>query len=277
MRILAEGYLKQSERFIRAVTPKRLLAELEDWLPKRRLVDPAIFINRAICDLEGHVYGEQELKILALAGSAAAVSDDLIDSKSDIPYEKLRLLGNYEGIEESGNLGLFYAFNQGLLEALPVNFRKKFKEMIREYNKAQEDSARFFNPLITREEITDIKDRAGGYSILLLHAIIFPNESITVSNPDYKRYPKTKQEALYNHGAWLSRIDDLWDIEKDRARGMKQLATEGIITWESLSDETQRMREGLEAHFPKDRVRMVMKRYYAPLIDREMFRKYGLL
>ena len=275
MRELAKSYLEQSVDFIRDVVPRRLLAELDAWLPKRRLLDPAIFINRAICDLEDHVYGERELKISILAGSTAAVSDDIIDSQSDISHNKLRLLEDYERSVEGGNLGLFYAFNQGLLRVLPSDFRARFKEIIDQYNRAQEDSAKLFDPSITKGEIIDIKNRAGGYSILLLHAMISSGERIIVDNLDYLRYPMTKQEALYTYGAWLSRVDDLWDIRKDRLKWMKQLATERIITWESLPSETQRMKEGLETHFPRTSVERVIEEHYAPLIDMEIFTKYG--
>ncbi len=275
MRALANSYLKQSKSLLREVVPIGLLAELEAWLPKRRLMDPAIFISKAMCDLEGYIYGERELKISVLAGSTAAVSDDLIDSQLDIPHTKLRLLKDYRGIVEDGSLGLFYIFNRALLGALPTYFRERFKETIRGYNKAQEDSTRLFDPTITRDEIINIKDRAGGYSILLLHAMIFPHESVIVNNPNYQRNPLTKQEALYNYGAWLSRVDDLWDATKDSSRGMKQLATEGIATWESLPAETQRMKEGLETHFSRTRVKSMIEEHYTPLIDIEIFTKYG--
>ena len=276
MRKTAKIYLKRSESIIREVVPSILSKELETWLPKRRLMDPAIFISKAICNLEGHIYGERELRISVLAGSAAAVSDDLIDSKSNIPCNRLRLLEDYGRNVESGSLGLFRAFNQGLLGTLPTDFREQFKETIRQYNKAQEDSAILFYPLITRDEVMDIKDRAGGYSILLLHAMMFPNEGVMVTNPNYQRNPITKQESLYNYGAWLSRVDDLWDATKDGSRGMKQLATERIVTWESLPTETQRMKKGLEAHFSRARVKDMIEEHYAPLIDIEIFTKYGI-
>ncbi len=275
MRTLARSYLEQSVSFVREIVPRRLSEELETWLPKRRLIDPAIFINRAICDLEDHVYGELELRISVLAGSTAAVSDDIIDSQSNIPYEKLRLLGDYKENLESGNLGLFYAFNQSLVRVLPFDFRERFKEIINQYNMAQEDSSKLFDPSITKEEIIDVKDRAGGYSILLLHAMMFPDEPVMMYNPKYLRHPTSKQETFYIFGAWLSRVDDLWDIRKDKLNGMKQLATERIVTWKSLSSETQRMKECLEAFFPRKRVEGMIEEHYSSLINSEMFDKYG--
>ena len=58
MRTLAKDYLEQPVSFIKEVVPRRLSTELDAWLPKRRFIDPAIFINRVICDLDACAFGE---------------------------------------------------------------------------------------------------------------------------------------------------------------------------------------------------------------------------
>jgi hypothetical protein len=275
MRKLANDYLIQSRKIIEPFVPSRLSTVFERWLPKRRMMDPAIFINRAMCDLECSIFGDRELEISVFAGSTAAISDDLLDYQLGIDYDKLLLLGDYKETEDKGELGLFSVFNQRLTNSLPSNFRDRFNKTIVEYNRAQRDSKKLLDTEITREEIVDTKNRAGGYSILLLHAMIYPEESVNITCPDYRRVPSTKQEALYNYGAWLSRVDDLWDIDNDVSKGMKQLATEGIILWETLQEETERMKSGLKFHYSSERVEEMILRHYSPLIDRKIFAKYG--
>lgn len=273
MRTLAMKYLDESANLIRQIAPKTLLTEVENWLPKRRLIDPAIFISRAICDLESKVFGKRELYLTAIAGSAMALSDDIIDSQSEITYDKVKLLENHESNYENGLLGLFKAFNYKLIRILPPDFRWEFEEIIKHYNLAQEESMKLFSPTISREEIASIKDRAGGYSVLLLHAMMYPEEKSITKTPIYLDTPSSKQEALYSYGAWLSRVDDLWDLEKDKSKGMKQLATEGIITWDSLPFETQKMKNCLRHFFPINTVNKFVEKHYSPLINYNLFIK----
>lgn len=275
MRGLAEDYLAQSEGILRGFVPEKLLPVFENWLTQRRLMDPAIFINRAMCDLEGRIFGDHELKVSVLAGSAAAIADDVLDSKQGTDYSNLFLFGDHKETGERRELNLFYALNQGLMSVLPVDFRSRFGRAIMEYNRAQQDSINLFNSEITLEGITDIKDRAGGYSILLLHAMVFPDETVGVTNPNYQKRPTTKQEALYDYGAWLSRVDDLWDIRSDSSKRMRQLATEGIVSWDSLPMETERMKAGLNNYYLSRRVQEMIVKHYSPLLDRKIFEKYG--
>lgn len=270
----AAEYLVESADLIRYIVPDNLLADLEGWLPGRRYMDPAIFISRALCDLEGREYRDLEFRVSVLAGSAAAISDDILDERQNIPFSQIRLFEDYEGETGKGNLGLFYVFNRSLLKSLPPDFTEKFERIIKEYNLAQEDSSRLFGD-IEDEEVIDIKNRAGGYSILLLYSMLFPENSFAVDRPVYLSPPLTKHEALYTFGAWLSRVDDLWDAKKDVSKGMKQLATKGLVTWKSLPGETLRMRKCLEDYFPEERVTKMMDKHYAPLMDIDIFTKYG--
>lgn len=275
MRDLAQVYLTQSEGILRSFVPEKLSDVFEKWLTQRRLIDPAIFINRAMCDLEEKMFGDCELKVSVLAGAAAAIADDVLDFRQRTDYINLFLFGDHQETGERGELDLFYAFNQGLISLLPADFRNRFGRVIMEYNRAQQDSITLFSSKITREDIIDIKDRAGGYSVLLLHAMIFPDETVEVTNLNYQKRPATKQEALYNYGAWLSRVDDLWDIRGDSSKGMRQLATEGIVSWNSLPMETERMKTGLNKYYPSKRVEKMIVDHYSHLLDKKIFEKYA--
>lgn len=274
MREEARRYLIISERILREITPDSLIRDLESWLKKRRFIDPAIFISRALFTLEGRLFGEEELGIAAIAGAAAAISDDLVDNKTEIPYERIELLQRHDTRKED-LLGLFDTFNHTLLDNLPATFQDKYKRIIFKYNEAQRDSAKLFEKSITIKEIKDIKNRAGGYSILLLHAMMFARDFEKGGMP-YSETQRRKFLTLYSFGALLSKIDDLWDEDKDRKRGIKQLATEGIITWQKLNEETERIKVRLKKHFQAERVDDMFEQHYTYLTDEDLFRKYGV-
>ncbi|MBA7576811.1 hypothetical protein ES708_18653 [subsurface metagenome] len=181
----------------------------------------------------------------------------------------------------TANLMAFSAFCKyfnisTLVLYIASNFNNLHSRIIYEYNLAQKDSRQLFNQNISKERIIEIKDKTGGYAILLLKAMIFPENDFEENDFVYTENPKTKNEALYSFGAWLSRIDDLWDIEKDNLIGLKQLATERVVTWDSIISETEKMKNGLKEYYPSSKVNQVIQKYFAPLIDKEIYRKYGV-
>lgn len=265
----AERYRIFSEKFLRRSTEPEILHCLNDWLPHRRLIDPAIFINKFLCLLEEKSFRRRELEISIYAGSVAAVSDDLIDKYGFELLDRIALFTPSKDNVCLEEICLFDFFNKKLKEKLPRDFIEKFREAIYEYNQVQKETSRLFDTSLTPQELIDIKNRAGGYSVLLLYAMLFPNtEKLIIP-------PSSISLALYNFGAWLSMVDDLWDETKDRICGMKQLATEKIVTWESIQEETSKILADLKIFYPYKTVDAAFNRYYLPLVNRDMAMKYN--
>ncbi len=247
------------------------------------MIDPALFINESICDLEDILFKDRYFAVSVFAGAAGAISDDLIDNANLDSYSQIALLipELERPVPNSDRTGLLHAFNSGLINLLPAHFIEKSNYVIRGYNKAQIDSLRLSNPKIKNAEIIDIKNRAGGYSVLFLYSLLFPKRVSTLNGVDEKydpseRFNPSKNKAFYDYGAWSSRIDDLWDEVKDRARKMKQLATEGCITWNSIKKESKYVFEGLALYYPRRRVTKVFANYFAPLIEESITKRYNL-
>ncbi len=254
-----------------------LLEEYNSWIGNRRTIDPAVFINETLCDLEGRVFDGNRKIVSFFAGAAGGISDGLVDSGSVEPSEifLLNTDGYRNKTERDQHLKLFYAFNDGLANLLPVTFCRDFINVLKEYNQAQADSIRLFDKETSCEEIIDIKNRAGGYSVILLYGFLFPEAgdlsmNLTECYDPNGDLAKTKCEALYNFGAWLSRVDDLWDESHDKKKGMKQLATERCVTWGSLKQETDYTFNGLSRYYPSKRVARIFIEKFNPLTNKEL-------
>lgn len=273
-----------SERILREFIVKYpdLSDEFNSWLHERRMIDPAIFLAGSLCDLENTTFEDNIFSTSVFAGAAGTVADDIIEENTFENTTQVELLidQSYRFTPNSKKMELFYAFDIGLNHLLPAGFPRRNNEIISRYNKAQIDSRRLFYPSITKDEIIDVRNRVGGYTLILLHGLLFPDRisSIKDVNEEYKPLSSispSKSQALYNYGAWTNRVDDLWDEEKDRKIGMKQLATEGCITWDTLPTETRYVSDGLSLYYPKDNVDKVFKEYFAPLIDKSIADKYN--
>ena len=238
------------------------------WFGDQRTINAASItktFNEAICDLENQEFDSVRRDISYFAGATARISDDLTDNKEIDPHHVF-LLNSQNENSYSNSLGLFYALNLGLESLLPFDYLYRFRETKNRYNQSQVDSLRLFEKDVTYKEIIDIKNRTGGYSAFLLYTFMFPEiEDPSVGfNGDYNpngNLPITKEGALYNLGAWLSRIDDLYDKVLDNRRGMKQLATEGLVTWKELKLETQYTFDGLGQFYPYDKSQFFRMRF----------------
>lgn len=277
LRLREDGkrYQVASSPIIRAAVPQYLWDDLDAWLRKRRLMDPAVFISLALCDLERLEFDAQRFERAVLAGAAAAIADDLIDVQSGVPYEETELFRNSHQRHTRGVLGVFAAVNRGLIVSVGPGFCRRFAAIINAYNQAQMDSAQLSTPSTSPTDILDIKTRAGGFSVLLLYALMFPQWDDAVSDVALVEEPGSQSEALYGFGAWLSRVDDLWDVDKDRAQGIRQLATEGLVTWNTLPGETATMVNRLRSYFRNTSVDTWLENHYAPLLNEELFRRHG--
>lgn len=264
----AEEAMRVLECYIRNNHPD-LEKEYMLWFTQRRNINVAGFtrlINKSLCDLEGGVFDEHKKQVSFFAGAAARVADDLIDTRTVAPEEVYLLNSNENNGKDTPSLRLFHALDNGLESLLPQNFRSDFKNVIKEFNQAQGDSVRLLDEDVSLEDLVSIRDRVGGYSVLLLYGFVFPeegdlSEGLAGSYDPNGSLPETKAEALYNFGAWLSRTDDLWDMPYDKRIGMKQLATEGCVTWSSLKQETKYTLEGLGLYYPEEKVRRFRETY----------------
>lgn len=247
-----------------------LIEPVKSWLRNRRRIDPAVFIACTLCEFEGTPFDSVRRATAILAGAAAGMADDLIDERRAAAQD-VRLLTSYSQANRPGHeLALFDAFNAGLRAKLSREFCDRNGALIHEYNRAQIDTGMLLDAAVDRVVVINTKDRVGGYSTLLLHAMMFPDESIACDHVEEEYRPEhvpTKTQALYNFGAWLSRVDDLWDEENDRDRGIKQLATEGIVTWDDLPALTARTFAGLQKYYSPHRVETVLFSRFTPLIS----------
>jgi len=246
-----------------------LLEEYVSWFDQKRNINAAAItkiINAAVCDLEGRVFDENKKYLSFFAGATARMSDDLLDNGIVQPEEAYLLHNTPVKKGKTLSLRLFYALDSGLADLLPQDFSQDFENVIQQFNQAQADSLRLLKGELTSQELIDIKNRTGGYSALLLYSFLFP-EFGDLSRDSVGNYnssgnpPRTKTEALYNFGAWLSRVDDLWDKPYDKKKGMRQLATEGIITWRGLKPETEYTFRGLSLFYPHERVQVFRGRF----------------
>jgi len=139
-------------------------------------------------------------------------------------------------------------------------------QLINKYNEAQRQG-RKLNEELSNLELTTIKNNTGGYPAILFYKIIFPcsedfsNDFIPYYAPKEEIMPKTKTHAIFNFGAMLSRLDDLSDLKLDKNSGTKSLATQGLVTWNSLNQDLKYVGGGLKAFFPEKEVDSAMQIY----------------
>ena len=219
--IILKSYVRQNH--------PNLMDEYNSWTRNKRNLTAMVitkFGSEALCDLEGKLFNEYMKDVSFFGGAIGRIADDLLDN-GEVNPEEVYILNNE--VYENGNqkLSLFYCLSEGIKFLLPVYFEKDFGNIIREFNKSQEDSLKLLNPFIHPEKIIDIKDRTGGYSVLLSYSAIFPEEedlslSLVGGYNLNGSSPITKADALYNFGAWLSRVDDLYDKHYDKKKGINQ-------------------------------------------------------
>jgi len=252
-----------------------LFNEYISWFGQKRNINAAVLtrtINAAVCDLEERVFDENKKYLSFFAGATARMSDDLLDNGIVQPEEVYLLHNAPTRNGKTDSLRLFYALDSGLADLLPQDFSQDFENVIWQFNQSQTDSLRLLKGELTSQELIDIKNRTGGYSALLLYSFLFPEfgdlskNSVGNYNPSGNP-PRTKTEALYNFGAWLSRVDDLWDKSYDKKKGMRQLATEGIVSWKGLKPETEYTFHGLSLFYPPERIQ-VFREKFKPLTSR---------
>ncbi|MDP3728487.1 MAG: hypothetical protein Q8R18_03465 [bacterium] len=237
----------------------------------RKLACPALttMLGEQFCYLEDQELTRQRKDIALFSGAAARISDDLTDSRLVEPAE-VYLLDAKQRDNVTEEQSLFYLFNERLEELVsPFDFKNRFRNLIKKYNEAQQRGRDLQNPLSTQEVVT-IKDQTGGYPFLLLHALMFPHQEDPSLNfsPNYNPNNgtvKTKSEALFNLGALVSRLDDIYDEKLDRKTGHKSLATEGVTSWKTIEKEIVYVDGGLRQFYPDDRVEKTMDDYKAQI------------
>ena len=219
-----------------------------------------------LCGLESFPFHELKKKTSIFVGATGRIGDDLLDEGKIKPEETFLYLKTKRfDTKNDGQRELFYAFGSKLEKLLPVNFSTKFENICYSLNQAQLDSLKLKDK-ISKEELLSIKDRTGGYSILMLYSFVFPdfediskNLALSCYNPEKDVIPNTKGEALFNLGAWLSKFDDLKDIKTDKNDSLKNLAAEGCTNWKSLHQEINYIFNGLGKFYSKHKTDILKK------------------
>lgn len=266
IRFEADGILLEH---IRRNNPK-VSQYYEQWRKTYRLNTTAAtaFISEQFCKLENAKFDVERRKRIYFAAATACLSDDLVDKAAINPRKVYFLDTRYHSANRlSEEQKLFHTFHSGLEKLLPEDFKLKFGGLIKRYNQAQERGQQL-NGKLTDETLRKIKDGTGGYPSLLLHRITFPEREDPTLNgfapaytPKGREIPKTEEEAIFNYGAMLSRIDDLSDLKWDKIEGRKSLATENYVTWNSLKQDVDYVKNGLNRFYSEEIVSEVMDFY----------------
>ncbi|MCK5063035.1 MAG: hypothetical protein KAR23_03840 [Candidatus Aenigmarchaeota archaeon] len=249
------------------------------WSDTYRMNTTAVCAYMAyhFCRLEGVDFDSDRKKKAYVSTAAAVISDDLIDYKIVKDASEAYMLQS-SGITDKNThylKALFNAFNSYLEEILPDSFCTEFKELIEQYNLAQEKSL-MLDEDISKDDIILIKNGTGGYPSLLLYSIMFPEnedhvKDIDPSYPVNSKLPSKKSQAIFNYGVMVSHLDDIMDLNYDKIMGKKSLATEGIISWDSLNSDIRYVGSGLEKFYPKKNVKDVMNLFSPTSIRTVLF------
>jgi len=270
-----QTYKRESEKILASARDdnKQLTQDNKKWRETYRLNTVAVssFVASQLCRLENLDFNVERRKIAYFGAAAACISDDIIDKNPEIDPRAFRFLdGSYNSNESnSGNTRLFYLFHSEMERLLPQSFATNFKNLIAKYNQFQE-LAGDLRKDISQNEVLNIKNGTGGYPILLLHRMMHPSDSdIQLGfSPDYDLekniLPKTKEQAIFNYGALVSRVDDLDDLKWDLRDSRKSLATEGLVSWRSLKNDVDYVSEGLKKFYSESDVNNVMDFYSTP-------------
>ncbi len=234
------------------------------WLQNRNNVVTTAgtgLLHKVICDVEGVPFHKHRRRVSYFMGASLRICDDLVEEGNVEPQE-LYFFQNTTCDTQDLRMTLFHSLNSELLELLPNTFTHDFEGLIKKLNTAQEEGKRFSGDLDPKELI-DIKNRLGGYFILLFYGMMFSDRKMKDVYEVYnltEKLPSTREQAWFNFGAWFSRVDDLLDEKSDREHGIKQLATEGLTSWKSLRHEAEYVFNGLATQYPCYQVERVKQK-----------------
>ena len=248
-------------RYIKTNNPA-LISVYDEWASiKRNINCPALtsLLGERLCELEKRVFDLNKRNVSFFAGAAGRISDDLIDDRI-VSAEEVYFLGDNKKESKNSKQLLFYAFNDRTIELLPKDFMEKFSDIIKLYNDAQREGSCLSGDY-DFQRIKEVKDKTGGYPILLLYNLMNPEErDLSVNfSPNYDSQnwtlPKTKGEAIFNLGVFMSRADDVYDKEFDMKQGIKSIATESDFGWKDVRREIKYIEAGLERFYPKESIK----------------------
>ena len=256
----------EAEQVLRELIGKSddLSTVYEKWRKTFRLntVACSAFTAYNFCEFEGTEFDEVKRRRVYVASATACIADDLMDSPA-CPDARQYYLFDIQQDEQviSTTENLFYFFHTELEKLAGDSFASRQSVLIKRFNKVQEAGSKL-NKGMDKDEVIRVKDGTGGYSALLLYAITLPeSDALPVDFiPQYNLMipPSTKSHAIFNYGAFLSRLDDLNDKYWDRSEGRISLASEGHISWSSLQQDIDYLRTGLSQFYPIIRVNDVM-------------------
>lgn len=172
---------------------------------------PAI-MGEGFCLLRGKGLSERERSALTYLGALTGLFDDFFDKKELAEHYLKDLTVNPESAETSdANERLFVRFAQ---KALKNTFDPDaLKQVAKKVYEAQILSKKQTEPTINQEEIKEITLKKGGFSILFYRSIF------------QEPADELEREMLYHLGGIGQLENDIFDIYKDSAGGIKTLAT----------------------------------------------------
>lgn len=218
-------------------------------------------LEEELCKLEDMVFDDGKRQISIFVTASGRIFDDLLDEGTLNPKEiPLYLKTGKFYTQQNPSKELLYALGHRTYELLPSDFKLKNKQFIDLFFTTQVDSLKLKDKNISREEVVSIRDRKWGYYILFLYTLLCPqsNDPTIGLTPCYdfnnNITPATKSGAIFNLGAWFSRWDDLDDFDRDK-ENIKQLVTEGCISWDGLGRELEYVSTGLEKFYSPEKVK----------------------
>jgi hypothetical protein len=214
-------------------------------------------LGKEFCKLEDRNYDKQEKIKMTLLGAVSRLINDLCGGKIVGPRESS--LYFQEGkVDLTGDWRKKFGYELGLeLERnLPLEFRETHASLVDALNKVMIENESLTSKETSKEDIVRIRNLKGGLYNLAIYSTLFPEFGDPLSRlstyvPNRKDLPETKEQALFNLGAFFTKLDDFFDAKQDSVWGIRQQFTEGVLTVKDLDEELQFANRGLRKHYGK--------------------------
>ncbi len=172
---------------------------------------PAI-LGESFCTLRGSIMDQNERECSTLSGAITGLFDDFFDKNRTNAEHIKQMLDTPENINPiNDNQKLSLELYKLFLNKLPN--QALTKEFISNIYKVQLDTLKQEQPTITNQEILDITNRKGGYSVLFFRSVF----GLNLDESEY--------HALFNLGALMQLGNDIFDVYKDHNSKIYTLVT----------------------------------------------------
>lgn len=174
------------------------------------LAVPAV-LGEAFCALHSKNMSSAERKTSTCQGAMTGLFDDFFDKTERRPASIEAMLAS-SCIASDSNEELFLFFFQNALDTVPD--KTKMLDALNKVHEAQTGSMKQVSEMISIEEISNITFEKGGTSLLFYRTAFSPHPS------------KLEEKLLYQLGAMMQLANDIFDVYKDREKGIRTLVTE---------------------------------------------------